>query len=202
MDWIKKNISGLVILAVAVLLAGVLFVAQGCSIDDFVKADVPREVQAKMGVPARVPLSQARDLIAEYNQKIERETKEQITAIAKIERDASRDLQVVTETWDKKLADAGADLEDFRRTSERVSLALAARVEHANEVAGFLGSLVNAGIGAAQSSGLAALPGGGILLAGLTGVAGLLIRKPGTQNEIDAAYDEGRKAALEDAKKL
>lgn len=200
MSWFKENMAGLGIMAGAVLFGGTIFLAQGCSIDDFVKADIPREVQTELGVPPRVPLSQARDIIEEYNQKVERKTKDQVASIARMQRDAAAELSEVTAAWEKKMEDAGNDLQDFKRASERVAASLAARVDHANEVAGFVGSLVNMGVGAAQASGLGALPGGGILLAGLTGLAGLMIRKPGTQREVDAAYEEGRRAALEAVK--
>ena len=200
MQWIKDNVHGLVVLAFALVVGVTLFLAQGCSIDDLVKADMPREVQAKLGVPPKVPLSQARELISEYNLKIEREAKDRAGEITAFQRRAARELEQLSESLQAEADTKAADLEEFKRTSERVGAALAARVQHAGEVAGFLESLVNTGLGAAQASGLGALPGGGIALAALTGLGGLLIRKPGTQKEIDAAYEEGRAAAKADAK--
>ncbi len=200
--WLKQNLPGLSVLTAAGGLAVILFLAQGCSLDDFVKADIPREVQTKLGVPARVPLSQARELIADYNQKIEREAKTKTDRIIDFQREAARELAELSDALENRAENLDAELDDFKRTSERVAATLAARVEHANEVAGWLGGLINTGIGAAQASGVGAFPGGSVLLAGLTGLGGLMLRKPGTQKEVDAAYEDGRKAALEAVKEV
>lgn len=68
-------------------------------------------------------------------------------------------------------------------------------IEQGKRVASFIRSLVTLGFEAAQAP-LAGIPGGGIALSVLTALGGLFIRKPGTQGEIDNAYDLGRNEAL------
>ena len=50
------------------LIAAMSF-AGGCSRDEIVQVDVPREVRESTGSPARVSLREARDLLADYDAK-------------------------------------------------------------------------------------------------------------------------------------
>lgn len=53
--------------AAVIGLITALAYAGGCSLDEIVHTDVPREVRAATGAPARVTLREARDLLADYD---------------------------------------------------------------------------------------------------------------------------------------
>lgn len=73
-------------------------------------------------------------------------------------------------------------------------------IKDAQLFADFVGSLLNTGLTLAEGP-LQGIPMGGVIFAALGGLAGLFVRKPGTQKEIDKAWDEAaevtRKALLE-----
>jgi len=66
-----------------------------------------------------------------------------------------------------------------------------------------VGSLINTGVELSEGP-LQGVPLGGAIFAALGGLAGLFVRKPGTQKEIDAAWDEAsaktREALLDGVK--
>ena len=76
-------------------------------------------------------------------------------------------------------------------------------IRDAQLFADFAGSLLNTGLALTEGP-LQGVPAGGAIFAALGGLAGLFIRKPGTQKEIDAAWDEAsakaREAVLEGIK--
>lgn len=67
-------------------------------------------------------------------------------------------------------------------------------IADARVFADFVGSLLNTGLTLAEGP-LQGVPLGGAIFAGLGGLVGLFVRKPGTQKEIDKAWDEASEKA-------
>lgn len=99
-------------------------------------------------------------------------------------------------------AQVNAELTRYRSASREFTDAIA----HGRETAGFLRMWLNVGLAEASASGLSAVPGGALLLAFLTGLAGLYKEKPGTEARIrtekEASHKHGRKTAIEDILRL
>lgn len=93
-------------------------------------------------------------------------------------------LSRVTRVRERYIAEVTSNLEEFD-----------ANIEQASVFRDFAASLLNTGLTAGQGA-LAGVPGGGFLLAGLTGLGGLFLRKPGTgqllKDAEDKGYDQGR----------
>lgn len=200
MKWFSDNKAGIFILLAAALVAGLLFYAQGCALDDMVKVSVPPAVQTELGVPAKVPLSAAAGLTEQYREAIAHKAgriADENTAWAA---DKQAELAAAVRQTELEAKDRNFKLTSFKSEAQRGVNALSSSVESAAAVRDFLGGLLNTGLGAAttaaQNAGVGVMPGGSFLLAGLAGLGGLLIRRPGTQREVDQAYDQGREEAL------
>jgi len=133
-----------------------LTVMQGCSIDEIVTVDVPRDAQKTLGVGDKVTLRDAREL------------REQL-----VERNNAS-----LRSFDREIAD-GAFAEQLGTAAVNDVLPIAVPA-------------------------VGNLPGGAVLVGLLTGVAGLLTRKPGEGKRLkeaeDKGYDMGRRETLESVK--
>lgn len=143
---------------IAIWLAPVLIVAAltlvgGCSLDEVIRVDVPRDVQKDMGVGSKISLRDAREL---------RETL--------LERQ-----QASIRAFDREIAD-GAFAEEFAGAAVNDLMPIA------------LPAVGN-------------LPGGAVLVGLVTGIAGLITRRPGDAKKIkeaeDSGYDMGRTEGIQ-----
>lgn len=188
----------------ALLAAGlvlVLALCKGCALDDWVEVSVPADVQKAVGAPPKVPLSLADDLIGRFNDHVSRQSAERQAALEAFRRRAERQIDELGDQLTGEARTLEADMDAFRKDTERAGLAFASRIDRARQTADLIGAAVNDGLTqAAQSGVLASVPGGAIATGLLGALAGLFLKKPGTQKEIDAAYDAGRKDAVADAK--
>jgi hypothetical protein len=99
------------------------------------------------------------------------------------------------------LADAPAVWEKWELAVRQGSERFGDNVRRASALYSFVGSAINMGVGELGAAGaLAAVPGGALALSLVTGAAGLFLRRPGTQREVDGAYDLGAKEAIEKAR--
>ena len=82
LDFLTKNKIGLSI--VGFILAGFIAAAglNGCKITDFVKVNVPIEVQRATGAPPKITLTDAPDLLKDYSRGGEKFVKEMARAYA------------------------------------------------------------------------------------------------------------------------
>lgn len=82
-EFLTKNKIGLSI--VGFILAGFIAAAglNGCKITDFVKVNVPREVQKVTGAPAKITLTDAPDLLKEYAREFKRGGEKFVKEIAR-----------------------------------------------------------------------------------------------------------------------
>ena len=67
----SKWIAPVTLFAVALGWIGAIFLATGCAITDYVPVDVPRHIQQTVGVPPRVSLTEAPEVLADYKVKVE-----------------------------------------------------------------------------------------------------------------------------------
>lgn len=203
--------------AVLVLLAVPIVGGMGGCVDDWVKTDVPRETQKALGVPARVPLSQARTLAEEWRDLQEAEAK-RLAAEEKAQREAAAaeaariraevedqlaaaeaDAARVTREGTRKLAafeaaelsrSAGADaaLARWAETAGASSKRFASSIAAAeSQAAAFGGVLGDVGGLVQGAANSSGVPGLGLVVAG---ALGLLIRKPGDGKKIAEAEIE------------
>lgn len=70
---VRDNKAGTALAASAIVLLIVLLLAAGCSLADIVRVRAPVEVQAVVGVPPQVTLSDAGRVLAEYRAKVQAE---------------------------------------------------------------------------------------------------------------------------------
>ena len=111
--------------------------------------------------------------------------------------DVPKDVQEATSS-EPKVALADSDLlwNEWTNYVEMNSAALRARIGDANEQYSLVASLTSMGL---ETAGTAAgtLPGGAFIVAGLTGLGGLFLKRPGTdkmiQKEKEASYNKGLK---------
>lgn len=202
---------GIVCVLVIVPLVG----GMGGCVDQWVKTDVPREVQKGLGVPARVPLSEARALADEWrdmqadaakkaaaDEAARREEARKLVAatVAEIEDQAARmeaDGAAFARASTRKLAAmeadeqarvrlADAELARLREAAQATDRRLAASIAAAEAQAAQFGGLIGEGVGLAQGA-ASTLPGGSLLVPIIALLGGLFIRKPGDGKKIEAA---------------
>lgn len=141
----------------AIALVLLLIAAQGCSLDEIITVDVPRDAQKTLNVGDKVTLRDAREL------------REQL-----VERNNAS-----VRAFDREIAD-GAFAEELGKATINDILPIAVPA-------------------------VGTLPGGTILVGLMTGVAGLLTRRPGDSRKIkdvekeaeDRGYDLGRSETID-----
>lgn len=106
-----------------------------------------------------------------------------------------KDVQVATKSEEKvALADSELLWNDWANYVEKNTEALRSRINAANEQYTVIASLTSLGL---ETAGTAAstLPGGAFIIAGLTGLGGLFLKRPGTDKliakEKEASYNKG-----------
>lgn len=213
------------VIALLVVLPALLTLAGCRSPEDMVDAKVPREVQAALGVPPKVPLSAMPDIRAEYEALVEKQAAAKAEEAAAAARALSRQTRVAQRVYAERLAavqregeaaleaiaDEGAAREaELAAAMERIKTEgqkVLARVDKlaadAQVKADSIRSMVSFGLNELVPGVAAAFPGVGLALPALTLLGGLFLKRPGEDKRIkeaaDRAYDEGRRAALDDA---
>lgn len=145
--------------------------------------------------------------VAKVRRDLDEWLKEQEYTIASREGQAEADIALLTGQMEDLNRDFSRQLESLRATTDRANEAFDAAIVKGERTAEFFGSMLNTGLtaakGAAEAGGLASIPGGGLGLAALTGLAGLFFPTPGTSRRVkqaeDHGYDLGRREALETA---
>jgi len=127
-----------------------------------------------------------------------------VTLADLVQADVNQDVQEATQSPAKvSLSDAPFVREKYVNDFKTNLAHLDSEIADAQLFADFIGSLVNTGLQLSEGP-LQGVPMGGVIFATLGGLAGLFIRKPGTQKEIDDAWDEAaaktREALLDGAK--
>lgn len=118
--------------------------------------------------------------------------------------DVNEDVQAATGAKPKvSLSDAPFVREKYVNDFKTNLSQLDKEISDAQLFSDFVGSVLNTGLTLAEGP-LQGVPMGGAIFAALGGLTGLFIRKPGTQKQIDAAWDEAsataRDAVLEGLK--
>ena len=80
MQFLRDNKGAVAWLGAALAFLIVLFVVAGCSVADFIKVRAPTTVQQTMGVPPKVPLSEAGMVLDGYKAKVEADFKAKTAA--------------------------------------------------------------------------------------------------------------------------
>lgn len=211
------------------------FALSGCSQpEDMVKVDVPKAVQKETGAPAKVTLNQFKEVREDYEATVKAKAEAKAEEAAKIARGLAKLVkQVEGDTADEIAAvqraaaaklrsiedDANADHERIAAAQraiaaefERVAPRLSKLQENAQQQADQLRSLINFGLNEIAPGVANMVPGVGLALPLVTGLAGLWMRKPGDgakfaeqeakhakelKDAADRAYDEGRRVAVD-----
>jgi hypothetical protein len=208
-----------------VMMLGAMVVAAGmggCTIEDWVRAPVPKPIQAELGVPAEVPSSQMPEIREQYAQamadKAQAEAAKRAEAVRQIESKArsvasgyaakiaqlqaqqAAELAEYTEAGARELAKLETQAAEAEASARRALTALAAsearaatKVETINKLIGGIAEVVAPGI-------TAAFPAAGPLL-GLGLAAFAYTRKrPGEDarvaEEKQDSYNKGKRDAL------
>ena len=150
-EWMQNSRAGIMIGGAAIVVAAIMIMISGCSLDRVIKVDVPRGVRTALQLPARIAL---------------------------------RDADITFEQW--------------RDTVRTDTQRFADNIEDAKWVSSFVASTVDTTIGWAEGP-LATMPGGALLLSGLTGVAGLFMRQPGWAKEMRDEKEGSHKAGARQA---
>lgn len=188
----------------------------GCSQpEDIVKVDVPKEVRDETGAPAKVPLSQFKEVREDYEAKvkeradkaadeaakiskaltkitknIERDVADQI---AQLQREASARLESVEDDAAADHARIAAAQRDLQAQFERTAIKLAKRQDDAQAKADQLRSLMNFGLQEVLPAVASQVPGVGLAIPAITLLTGLFMRKPGDSQkfaELQARHAE------------
>ena len=197
--------------ALTVLVWLTVFIAcmflSGCSQpEDIVKVDVPKEVRDETGAPAKVPLSQFKEVREDYEAKvkeradkaadeaakiskaltkitknIERDVADQI---AQLQREASARLESVEDDAAADHARIAAAQRDLQAQFERTAIKLAKRQDDAQAKADQLRSLMNFGLQEILPAVASQIPGVGLAIPAITLLTGLFMRKPGDGQKI------------------
>jgi len=99
------------------------------------------------------------------------------------------------------LADSAKVWTDWEYFVKSNTEALKIAVDDANQRYAFVSSLIDMGLGAASSF-APAFPGGAIVLSLLTGAAGVMVKKPGTDAVIAKEKEDSYNAGIELGKKI
>ena len=222
----RMGLMSLLKAAVCVAIVAIVGPMSGC-VDDWVKVDVPREVQKGLSVPSRVPLSQSRAIAEEWKEmqleaasaaaakeKVQREEAARTLATVRTEiedeiatrqvadaafaRSAARKLTELDAREGARAAQASADLERLARTIEATSKTFDARIAAATAQADNFGGVLGGFVAAGtEAAKSSGIPG----LALLTLIGGLFIRKPGDKAKMDDA-EQARLLAEQKAAEL
>jgi len=127
-----------------------------------------------------------------------------VTLADLVQVDVNQDVQEATQSPAKvPLSEAPFVREKYVNDFKTNLAHLDKEISDAQLFTDFIGSLINTGLQLSEGP-LQGVPMGGVIFAALGGLAGLFVRKPGTQKEIDAAWDEAaaktREALLDGAK--
>lgn len=99
------------------------------------------------------------------------------------------------------LTESEAAWEAWQFHVSQASEQFAGNIADAQEVFGFVSSLLNTGIGQLEGPIGAAIPGGALLFGALTGTLGLITKKPGTDKLIHKEKEDSYAKGLEEGKK-
>lgn len=210
--------------AITIALCSLTF--SGCTQpEDLVKVPVPREVQKATGAPATVPLSAFRDIRDEYEAKVkaEAQTKAEEAAataraltsltrttqarysriIAEAQAEAEAELQSLQDDAESKQAEIQAAMNRITSGAQQMASRMGKLQEQAEARAESIRTILSFGLNEVAPGIAAQFPGVGLAVPLLTGVIGLMTKKPGdaakTQKAIkdaaDLAYDQGMAAA-------
>lgn len=209
-------------IAVPLMLAMVLCLFLGGCIEDFVKADVPRDIQKKLAVPAKVPLSQMQEVRDEYASAVADEAakaaRQKAEAVAAIESKAksvantynaqiaalvakqNAELQELEDAGKREAASAAAIADAADAAAKRTLSTLANSTQRAQAKADSINSLISGGLDIISPALASAFPGAGLAVTGLGLLGGLFLKKPGTdalvQKEKEDSYSKGRRDAI------
>lgn len=201
----------------SVIALGLLVCLSACSQpEDMVKVNVPKDVQKTTGSPEVVTLSQFRDVKEEYDSIIKAAAEKKaaeaaavvksLTSVARktqakyadqvasLQRQAEAEMASLTDDSEAQQAAIAASLTALQADYDRTNTQLKRLDANAQAKADSIRSLVNFGLNEVAPSIAGMVPGLGLALPLITGVAGLMIRKPG-----DAANHEKKLAAASDA---
>lgn len=115
--------------------------------------------------------------------------------------DVPKDVQTATDSQPKvALADSDLLWQEWKNYVDINTEALRARIGDANNQYSLVASITSMGLETAGGA-ASTLPGGAFIVAGLTGLGGLFLKKPGTdrmiQKEKEASYNKGVKIGKE-----
>tara|TARA_R110001632_G_scaffold127001_1_gene240750 strand:- start:40 stop:558 length:519 start_codon:yes stop_codon:yes gene_type:complete len=153
-DWFKDNRNAVLLACSTLILLGVVSGAAGCSLQDFIKVDVPEDVQLVTDAPVQISLADAQFIWDEWEGFVDRNTNELAIAIGDAE-------------------------QRYQTLSNVTSMGIEALTVQAGQI-----------------------PGGAILVTGLSLLTGLFLKKPGTDKVVAGEKENSYNAGIESGKKL
>jgi hypothetical protein len=200
----------------------------GCSQpEDMVKVKVAPEVQKKTGAPPEVTLNQFQDVKAQYEDAVKAEAEKKAADAAAAARAITRATRTVQTKYADQIAtlqrqaeaEIGSLADDAAENQQRADAALAALnaefartrermntlESQAQAKAEQIRSLVNFGLNEVAPALAGTVPGVGLALPIMAGLAGLFLRRPGDATKeaqaIKAAEDRGYDMGASDTRR-
>jgi hypothetical protein len=192
----------------------------GCQPRDMVQTEVPKQIRQELGLPERIPVSQAAEVREEYAEIMAAKA----AALAEEKAAAVRAITAQARAVDKGYAaqmaaiaaSREAAMEEFgeaaaveaakaaaiaAQTEANIKAALTKFVkaeQRAEEKAAFLTNILSAGLETIAPVAASAVPGLGLALPLLAGIAGLWLKRPGEDKRVaEEKQDSFNKGARE-----